>query len=70
MSECKFCNRVMVGAHPNKVFCSNKGRGNCKDLYNNRATPERRERAKRYTDKDDEHDFCDGDLSWDAHKDC
>jgi len=25
----------MKGAHPNKKFCSNKGKGNCKDSYHN-----------------------------------
>lgn len=38
-SRCKHCNRPMPGAHPNKKFCSNKGRGNCKDTYHNRTNP-------------------------------
>ena len=33
--RCKYCKRVMKNAHPNKKFCSNKGRGNCKDAYHN-----------------------------------
>lgn len=33
--RCKNCKRVMKDAHPNKKFCSNKGRGNCKDAYHN-----------------------------------
>ena len=33
--RCKNCKRVMENAHPNKKFCSNKGRGNCKDRYHN-----------------------------------
>ena len=32
---CKYCNNFMKGAHPNKKFCSNKGKGNCKDAYHN-----------------------------------
>ena len=34
-ARCKNCGRVMENAHPNKKFCSNKGKGNCKDAYHN-----------------------------------
>lgn len=33
--RCKHCNCRMRDAHPNKKFCSNKGRNNCKDAHHN-----------------------------------
>ncbi|NRA77156.1 MAG: hypothetical protein HRU18_03020 [Pseudoalteromonas sp.] len=48
MKTCKWCKKDMPGAHPNKVFCSNKGKQNCKDLFNNRI-PSRIEKAKEYS---------------------
>ena len=47
--RCKECNKPMPDAHPNAKFCSNKGKGNCKDHYHNRSTPERLERAKHFS---------------------
>lgn len=38
--QCKHCGKNMPKAHPNKKFCSNKGRGNCKDSYHNNLRPE------------------------------
>lgn len=73
----------MKNAHPNKVFCSNKGKGNCKDSFNNRLA-HRIERSKEWSGQNErerkisslreDSDFgCglgDNDPSWDAHKDC
>jgi len=75
----------MLNAHPNKIFCSNKGKQNCKDLFNNR-TPHRIENAKEYSGHNarlilaenamylvspsDINFIGDDDPSWDAHKDC
>ncbi len=47
--RCKECNKPMPDAHPNAKFCSNKGKGNCKDHHHNRSTPERLERAKEFS---------------------
>jgi len=44
--KCACCKKPMPDAHPNKRFCSNKGPGNCKDKFNNKATPARRRRAR------------------------
>lgn len=35
MKKCKYCNRDISHKHKNAVFCSNKGRNNCKDNYHN-----------------------------------
>ena len=37
--KCLNCGCKMKNAHPNKKFCSNKGRNNCKDLYHNENNP-------------------------------
>lgn len=57
--KCPNCKREIKG-HPNKRFCSSRGRGNCKDTYHNTVNP--RGIAV------DESGF-DDDPSWDAHKD-
>lgn len=36
---CPQCGVSMVGAHPNKKFCSNTGAGNCKDAFHNTNNP-------------------------------
>lgn len=36
---CPNCGTSLVGAHPNKKYCSNKGEGNCKDAHHNRTNP-------------------------------
>lgn len=75
MVKCKCCGKEMKGAHPNKKFCSNRGRGNCKDAFHNRK-PSRSYRTeifgipynRRRDDWDDEieygHIFASG---WDGH---
>ncbi len=45
--RCKQCGKPMPNAHPNAVFCSNKGAGNCKDKYHNRQSG-RIERSRDY----------------------
>lgn len=60
MRHCTNCGKGMPNAHPNKKFCSNTGRGNCKDRYHNRLNP-RSGFHSEYNDSDD-------DPSWDAHK--
>lgn len=45
--HCKHCNKPMPGAHPNKMFCSNKGAGNCKDKHHSRQ-PHRIEQSRKY----------------------
>lgn len=49
---CPGCAKPFVKKSYQQAFCSNKGRGNCKDTYWNRATPERTERAKSRLDID------------------
>lgn len=39
MKKCLNCGRDISNKHPNAKFCSNKGRGNCKDKFHNRANP-------------------------------
>ena len=76
--RCKQCNKPMPDAHSNAVFCSNKGRGNCKDKYHNRQ-PERIERSRRYTSDRQSGKIDAGQIvlarrehgdGWDSHKDC
>lgn len=59
MKKCKNCDKEIKG-HINKKFCSNKGRGNCKDTYHNTTNP-------RGYDVERDDGF-DDDQSWDAHK--
>ncbi len=77
--RCKQCGKPMPDAHPNAVFCSNKGRGNCKDKYHNRQ-PGRIEQSRKYAPKkpatpiDVAHAIViarrlHGEY-WDEHKDC
>lgn len=49
---CPGCGKPFEKKSYQQAFCSNKGRGNCKDTYWNRATPERTERAKSRLDID------------------
>lgn len=48
--RCKQCGKPMPDAHPNAVFCSNKGKGNCKDKYHNRQ-PGRIEQSRKFAPK-------------------
>lgn len=74
--RCACCKKPMPGAHPNKRFCSNRGRGNCKDRFNN-LRPGRIGRAILFSgsgssvasDNDFSYTLGDDDPSWDAHKD-
>lgn len=43
---CPHCRQTFTKKTYQQAFCSNKGRGNCKDAYWNRATPQRLSRAK------------------------
>ena len=45
---CPTCDKRFTKASAQQAFCSNKGRGNCKDVFWNRAKPERMERAKEF----------------------
>jgi hypothetical protein len=47
---CPWCGKRFGKRSYQQVFCSNKGRGNCKDSYHNQATPERLERARAWAD--------------------
>ena len=44
--KCPSCNRIFIKKSYQQAFCSNKGRGNCKDRYWNIADDTRRERAR------------------------
>ncbi len=46
MIECACCAKQFKKASHQQAFCSNKGRNNCKDVFWNRASPERTQRAK------------------------
>lgn len=77
--RCKQCGKPMPDAHPNAVFCSNKGRGNCKDKYHNRQ-PGRIEQSRKYAPKKpaEREDIAtiitrawrNNNEGWDGHKDC
>lgn len=82
--RCKQCNKPMPNAHPNAVFCSNKGQGNCKDRYHNMSS-ERVERAREWSGQNareraqyaKQHTSLEALLAqkceqegWDEHKDC
>lgn len=43
---CANCNRKILKKNYQAQFCSNKGRGNCKDTYWNNVSDERRDRAQ------------------------
>lgn len=76
--RCKQCGKPMPDAHPNAVFCSNKGRGNCKDKYHNRQ-PGRIEQSRKYAPKKpaEREDIAtiitrawrNNNEGWDGHKD-
>lgn len=42
---CPSCSRWVVKRSYQHIFCSNRGRGNCKDYYWNRVDPDRLDRA-------------------------
>ena len=46
--SCACCDKWMIKKSYQSQFCSNKGRGNCKDMFWNVATEERRERTRMY----------------------
>lgn len=46
--RCAGCGKRIVKSSYQTQFCSNKGRGNCKDAYWNKASETRRKRAFRY----------------------
>jgi len=45
---CACCGKSIKKKSYQTQFCSNKGRGNCKDTYWNNVCPKRRERAQLY----------------------
>ena len=47
--RCACCARRILKKSYQTQFCSNKGKGNCKDTYHNNVNDERRERS---------HEFC------------
>ena len=62
--KCKNCHKKMTG-HPNKRFCSNKGIGNCKDLFHNEKNPRGYGLIDNERRQWEEDNY---DPSWDAHK--
>jgi hypothetical protein len=46
---CPVCSKDFTKKSYQQAFCSNKGRNNCKDLFWNRASEQRLQRAKAYT---------------------
>lgn len=52
--KCLNCTKDISHKHPSSKFCTNKGKDNCKDRYNNKRNPIRRT----YNSVDDElHPF-------------
>lgn len=49
--KCAGCLKDFTKKSYQQAFCSNKGRGNCKDSFWNRAKPERSERAKAFANR-------------------
>lgn len=49
--KCAGCLKDFTKKSYQQAFCSNKGRGNCKDSFWNRAKPERTERAKSFASR-------------------
>ena len=56
MISCPSCGTIFKKRTYHQVFNSNKGRGNCKDRFWNIVPDDRRERTKRYLDRDSEKD--------------
>ena len=48
---CATCQKSFTKRQHQQAFCTNKGAGNCKDLFWNRASPERAARAKNFLDR-------------------
>lgn len=46
---CAGCGKGFTKKSYQQAFCSNKGRGNCKDTFWNRASDERMARAKQFS---------------------
>ena len=44
--ECPVCCTRFEKKSYQQAFCTNKGKGNCKDKYHNHATPERQKRTQ------------------------
>ncbi len=80
--RCKQCTKPMPDAHPNAIFCSNKGKGNCKDKHHNKQ-PGRIERTRKHVAMNqkprklstEEYAMMitaawrEGNEGWDGHKD-
>lgn len=49
--KCPSCAKSFVKKSYQQAFCSNKGKNNCKDLYWNRASTQRSERAKIFSSR-------------------
>lgn len=49
--KCAGCLKDFTKKSYQQAFCTNKGRGNCKDAFWNRAKPERSERAKSFASR-------------------
>ncbi len=48
---CAACKKSFTKKSYQQAFCSNKGKNNCKDIFWNRAKPERTERAKAFASR-------------------
>ena len=48
---CARCEKSFTKRQHQQAFCTNKGVGNCKDIFWNRASPERAARAKKFLDR-------------------
>lgn len=46
---CPSCKKEFNKASYQQSFCSNKGQGNCKDIFWNRVRPERAQRAQKFS---------------------
>lgn len=51
MCTCPVCSKEFKKKSYQQAFCSNKGRNNCKDLFWNRASEQRMQRAKAYSER-------------------
>ena len=47
--RCANCGKRILKKSYQTQFCSNKGRGNCKDTYWNNVSDKRRDRSHRYS---------------------
>jgi len=69
MEKCKNCGKEFIKKSYQHKFCSNKGKGNCKDKFHNRIAGKYIHNSKsHYDDSDYEYASMLNELGWDGHK--